>query len=178
MEWLNEPPQWTRGGSTIRLEVEPETDFWRKTHDGCVRDNGHFYFERAAGDFSAQVRLSAEYSAQYDQAGLMVRLDETTWLKCGIEYVDGVQFASTVVTRDWSDWAVVPLGDPSGTTWRVTRHGGTFQVEYSMDGCAFRDFRQAYLTDAASVDVGLMACSPRGSGFAVTFENLSVVRGE
>ena len=42
----------------------------------------------------------------------------------------------------------------------------------------FRDFRQAYLTDAASVDVGLMACSPRGSGFAVTFENLSVVRGE
>ena len=103
MEWLNEPPQWTRGGSMIRLEVEPETDFWRKTHDGGVRDNGHFYFERAEGDFSAQVRLSAEYSAQYDQAGLMVRLDETTWLKCGIEYVDGVQFASTVVTRDLLD---------------------------------------------------------------------------
>ena len=36
---------------------------------------------------------------QYDQAGLMVRLDPQHWLKCGIEYVDGRQCASAVVTR-------------------------------------------------------------------------------
>ena len=33
----------------------------------------------------------------------MVRLDEANWLKCGIEFVEGVQQVSAVVTRDYSD---------------------------------------------------------------------------
>ena len=39
----------------------------------------------------------------------MLRVSETNWMKCGIEYVHGVKQASTVITNDYSDWSVTPL---------------------------------------------------------------------
>jgi len=43
MEWLNEPPAWQQNGDVLTVTAGPRTDFWRKTHDGGVRDSGHFY---------------------------------------------------------------------------------------------------------------------------------------
>jgi uncharacterized protein len=39
----------------------------------------------------------------------MLKISETHWMKCGIEYVHGVKQASTVITNDYSDWSVTPL---------------------------------------------------------------------
>ncbi|URK86525.1 DUF1349 domain-containing protein [Rhizobium sp. RCAM05350] len=39
----------------------------------------------------------------------MLRLDERNWIKCGIEYTDGLMHFSVVVTRGVSDWSVIPL---------------------------------------------------------------------
>jgi uncharacterized protein len=39
----------------------------------------------------------------------MMRFSDTHWIKCGIEYVNGVKQASTVITNDYSDWSVTPL---------------------------------------------------------------------
>ena len=175
MQWYNEPPAWSAQGNAVTLSVAPKTDFWRKTHDGGVRDNGHFYYRPVSGDFSAQVKFSGKYTALYDQAGLMVRLDAETWLKCGVEYVGGVQYASAVVTRDYSDWSVLPLDGAPETVWvRVTRRGVTLEVHVSLDGERFTLLRQAYLTDAVQVQVGLMACAPTGEGFAAVFEGFEV----
>lgn len=175
MEWYNEPPTWHADAHTITLTAAPRTDFWRKTHDGGMRDNGHFFFERVTGDFTAEVKVRAGYAALYDQAGLMVRLDEATWLKCGIEFFEGVQHASAVVTRDYSDWSVVPLVPAPPALWlRVTRAGGTLEVRTSLDGATYRLLRQAYLTDAPAVSVGVMACAPTGDGFTAVFEGFAV----
>jgi regulation of enolase protein 1 (concanavalin A-like superfamily) len=160
---------------SLEIEVAPKTDFWRKTHDGGVRDNGHFYFETIAGDFLAQVKVRGDYREKYDQAGLMARVDATTWLKCGIEYCDGIPLASAVVTRDWSDWSVVPLEEPT-TCWRLRREQNTFEIEYSLDGETFQKLRQCHLTEAPEVDVGLMACSPLGRGFRAVFSERRVER--
>ena len=44
--------------------------------------------------------------AQFDQAGIMVLVNEDTWVKAGIEYTDGVPRLSCVVTNDgYSDWS-------------------------------------------------------------------------
>ncbi len=133
MEWLNEPPEWEQRGDLLIVTAAPETDFWRKTHDGGIRDSGHAFLQPWTGDFIAEVALSADYRDQYDQAGLMVRLDETIWLKCGIELLDAVQQVSAVVPRDVSDWSVVPLPAPP-TTLRllVDRVGGTIEVRYGL----------------------------------------------
>lgn len=174
MQWLNEPPSWQADGDAITAVAGPRTDFWRKTHDGGIRHNGHFYYQPVTGDLAAEVRLSAQYAALYDQAGLMVRLDEANWLKCGIELVDGVQYASTVVTRDWSDWSVLRLGSPAAVWFRLTRRGPTIETHYSLDGEAYSILRQAHLTLEPTLQVGIMLASPTGDGFPATFEGLTV----
>jgi regulation of enolase protein 1 (concanavalin A-like superfamily) len=175
MQWLNEAPEWSHDGDTISITAAPKTDFWRITHDGGQRDSGHFYGEEASGDFIAEVRFSAEYAALYDQAGLMVRLDEKNWMKCGIELFNGVQHASAVVTREFSDWSIVPLDPAPSALWmRVKRAGNALEVSYSLDGATYTMLRQSYFPPQVSVLAGVMVCAPTGDGFTATFEGLRI----
>jgi len=112
MTWLNEPSKWNAEGDSLSLTTDPKTDFWRKTHYGFIRDNGHFFYETVSGEFVVETEFEGNYHALYDQAGLMIRADETTWLKTGIEFVESVRYISAVVTRDYSDWSVVKLSAP------------------------------------------------------------------
>ena len=176
MTWLHEPPQWTVEAGALTVMAAPKTDFWRKTHNDQVIDNGHLFYRTVGGDFTASVRFRGQYGARYDQAGLMVRVDPAHWLKCGIEFVDGVHFASAVVTRDYSDWSVAPLASPPESFWlRVVRRGVTFEVYYALDGAAYHLLRQAYLPGSGPVRVGMMICAPVGEGFEARFEDFRVV---
>lgn len=170
MQWHNEPPAWT-----IQVTAGPKTDFWRKTHYGFIRDSGHFYYQQVEGDFIAEVKVSGDYAALYDQAGLMVRVDEANWLKCGIEFVDGVQQASAVVTREFSDWSVVPLTHNPPSVWlRVTRKAEAVEVCYSLDGKRYTMLRMAYLVPVRAMQVGLMCAAPEGNGFPAIFEGFVI----
>jgi regulation of enolase protein 1 (concanavalin A-like superfamily) len=175
MQWLNEPQSWTARGDAITVTSDPKTDFWRKTHYDFTVDNGHFYYQHATGDFVADVKFSAAYNALYDQAGLMVRVDEANWIKCGIEFVDGMQFVSVVVTRDYSDWSVVPLLQAPPAIWlRVNRQGATVEVFYALDATDYTMIRTAHLSSAETTQVGLMCASPQGEGFTATFEGFAI----
>lgn len=173
MQWYHEPPFWTDHDDSVTLQTAMKTDFWRLTHAGYVADNGHFYYQQVQGNFLAEVKISGKYSELYDQAGLMVRVNETTWLKCGIEFLDGIQHVSTVVTRDYSDWSIgLALSENTEALWlRLKREGVTLEVSYSLDGNNYQLFRQTFLSSEEAFEVGLMAASPIGSGFAVTFED-------
>ncbi len=177
MAWLNEPKTWKDQSSAhcLTVRTDPKSDFWRKTHYGFIRDNGHFYFQDVTGDFVADVKVSGSYHDLYDHAGLMIRLDETTWIKCGVEFFEGMQHISAVVTRDFSDWSVIPAPDNPASVWlRVTRHGEAIEVKYSYDGQNYLMLRQAHLTEVATVSVGPMCASPDGQGFDVMFEDYRV----
>ena len=52
MQWLNETPVWQADKGCLRVVTGPKIDFWRVTHYGFVQDNGHFYHEQRAGDFT------------------------------------------------------------------------------------------------------------------------------
>ena len=176
MQWFHEPARWRTEDGALLATADPKTDFWRKTHDGGVRDNGHHYFERVSGPFVANVRILGRYASQYDQAGLMVRASDSVWLKCGVEFVDGEQLASAVVTRDWSDWSVVTLARPESIWMRIEREEATITVSYSLDGRDFTLLRQAFLTEQPDLDVGPFLAAPRGDGFEARFTEWSIAR--
>ncbi|MCF5919286.1 DUF1349 domain-containing protein, partial [Xanthomonas perforans] len=83
--WLNRPKTLDINGDTLDVVTDQATDFWRKTHYGFTRDSGHFLGIKAGAGFTAQLRVRAQYEALYDQAGIMVRVDEQHWVKAGIE---------------------------------------------------------------------------------------------
>jgi regulation of enolase protein 1 (concanavalin A-like superfamily) len=60
MDWLNRPPSWNVQGDTLLVTAGPKTDFWRTTHYGFIRDNGHCYYQPVACDFTAEVRFSGQ----------------------------------------------------------------------------------------------------------------------
>lgn len=174
MDWYYEPPRWHEDGNTLTLTTAPQTDFWRSQDGATINDNGHFRAQPITGDFLAEVKVIGQYRDLYDQAGLMLRLDERTWLKCGIEFYEGAQHVSAVVTRDYSDWSLAPLSTTPAALWlRLTRQGAEIHIHYSLDGTTYLLLRHAYFPQAEQVLVGMMAASPQGSGFEVRFEGFS-----
>jgi regulation of enolase protein 1 (concanavalin A-like superfamily) len=174
MQWLNEPPVWQADKGRLRVVTGPKTDFWRVTHYGFIRDNGHFYHEQRASDFTIQAKIEARYEALYDQAGVMIRVDAANWIKAGVEYTDGLAHFSVVVTRDFSDWSVLPA-KAAGPVWlRLTKAGSAIRIQYSVDGISFPMLRLAYFPDASLTQVGLMCCSPEREGLEVEFSSFQI----
>ncbi len=175
MTWLNEPPFWDEEGDVLTVRTGDRTDFWRETHYGFVRDDGHLYGREVEGDFGASVAFSGEYRELYDQAGLMVRLDERNWVKAGIEFTDGLLHLSVVVTRGFSDWSVRPLkGDPGEVRLRISRYGDALKVEAAFGEGGFETSRLAYLPPGGTALVGPMCCSPQRAGFVARFRDFQV----
>ncbi len=175
MQWHNEPPNWRVQDGRIEVSVAGGTDFWRKTHYGFIRDNGHIGYVDVAGDFTAEVKVSGAYRELYDQAGLMLRSNAEHWIKTGIEYVHGVQYVSAVVTNDFSDWSVAPLaGSPPSIWLRVVRKAEAVEIFYALDGAQYTLLRIAYLPPAPTIAVGVMCAAPDGQGFDVAFDGFRV----
>jgi len=177
MKWFNEPASAKQSGETFVVTTKSKTDFWRKTFYDYVTDNGHFFFLPVTGDFTFESRVAGKYAALYDQAGLMVRIDSRNWLKCGLELVDGIGHASVVVTRDFSDWSTVRGITTKGPIWwRLVRKSSSLEVLYSLDGKNFTSTRLGYLPLQAAVDTGIMCCSPEGTGFECSFDEIRLVQ--
>ncbi|GAB2541424.1 DUF1349 domain-containing protein [Spirosoma aerophilum] len=176
MIWYNKPAIWSEDKDSRFMRVEGGTDYWRITHYDFIRDSGHFYYREQAGDFVASVKVTGQYKALYDQAGLMIRLDEENWIKTGIEYVDELQNVSAVVTRQVSDWSVSPqTHNPESIYLRLTRQGDSVRIDYSFDDFTYQMLRLAYFPPDVSVQIGLMAAAPDGNGFDVAFEQFTVL---
>lgn len=168
--WLNEPTETNATDVELFVTTDANTDFWRETHYGFVRDSGHFYAFRADCDFTAQVRVQAHFEHLYDQAGLMVRLDERRWVKTGIEFSDGYGLLGSVLTDETSDWATGRYdGNPSDFWIRVTVQSGVLRIQASGDGQTWPLVRLCPFPKADHYLVGPMCCTPERAGLEVRF---------
>jgi regulation of enolase protein 1 (concanavalin A-like superfamily) len=173
MKWMNEPAAAHISGGVITVRSRAKTDFWRETYTGNTADNGHFFHLPISGDFMFTARVAGKFSDQFDQAGIMVRLDAENWMKCGTEFFGGKRCGSVVFTRDFSDWSVMDdLSQTGPVWWRAERKGNSLQVYRSLDGKGFSMIRSGYFMPGPGVEVGIMCAAPEGNGFESEFDNL------
>ncbi|WP_067181395.1 DUF1349 domain-containing protein [Microtetraspora niveoalba] len=174
-EWINEPREW-ESGEILRVVADPGTDLWQKTHYGYSYDTGHMFGRVVPGDLRITATFEIGWAEQYDQAGVVLRIDEENWIKAGAELVDGVPHLSVVVTRGWSDWSVTVPGDAFGSvTVDCERTGDTATVRYGLDGAPpERMLRLAYFPPDVPAFAGVMCAAPVGKGFETRFGQVSL----
>ena len=164
MRWLNEPREWSGDASDLTVVAEHDTDFWRTTHYGFVHDSGHF-----ADTGQLALRFKGDFSDQYDQAGLMLRIDAEHWIKCGLE-LDGRLWLSVVVTNGVSDWSQQPAPEPDADGWwqiSAVREGDSVQIS-----CGDQPVRLAPFPAEGELLSGPMCAAPKGPGFTARFRAL------
>ncbi|MFF5263878.1 DUF1349 domain-containing protein [Actinomadura viridis] len=173
--WLNPPPSLGRDGGDLLVTAERGSDFWRTTSYGYDRDSGHALLFPLAAEGAVEVSFTAAFTEQFDQAGLLVRRDERTWIKAGVEFADGVPQAGAVVTLDRSDWSTGPVPDWSGRTVRIraSRSGDAVTVRGRAGGEPWRMLRVAPFPEGVPASAGLYCCAPERSGLTVRFTRLA-----
>lgn len=175
MQWFNEPEKWEIKNDVLTMNVTPHSDYWRISHYGFTVDDGPFYYTTRGGEFEAKVKISGEYVARFDQAGLMLRIDHENWLKAGIEYVDGKYNLSAVVTHKTSDWSVITLDKPVEYIWiKVVRRLDAVEIFYSYDDKSYTMMRNCWMQDNIPMMVGPVAACPDGNGFKAKFEHFEI----
>ncbi|AQX13250.1 DUF1349 domain-containing protein [Elizabethkingia meningoseptica] len=175
MQWFNEPEKWEVNNNILQMFVTPQSDYWRISHYGFTVDDAPFYYGVYGGEFEVKVKISGDYKARFDQAGLMLRIDKENYIKTGIEFVDGKYNISTVVTHKTSDWSMIGLDKAIPYIWiKAVRRTDAVEIFYSFDDKNYQLMRNAYLQDNTPVMVGLMGASPDGKGFTAKFEHFNV----
>lgn len=123
--WLNAPTVWSEGdlseehgysitdeGLALKLKPPSHKDFWRKTFYTplLVKSDAVGYMQTIPApvkgvEMTCKVDFQYTPVNQFDQAGLLIYVDESHWMKCGIEYCDGSTRLSVVICNSYSDWS-------------------------------------------------------------------------
>ncbi|SED24964.1 hypothetical protein SAMN04489844_4013 [Nocardioides exalbidus] len=178
-DWLNPPLQVVRDQDDLLVTAAEGSDFWRTTSYGFIHDTGHTLLGDFPDGTAAEVRFVADFSAQFDQAGLLIRAEEEQWIKAGVELSDGVLQLGAVVTRGVSDWSVAPVPEWSGqeVVVRASRDGDAVTVRARSGDEPWRLVRVAPLPPGL-LRVGLMCCAPTRAGLVVRFTDLRLVEAD
>ena len=180
-EWINEPASAALEVGVLRFRSKPETDFWQKTLFGFQRDDGHMFCTAVRGDFDAACTVNFTPNSQYDQAGLVVRVDAHTWLKVSVEYNGDkpAHLGCVITNHGFSDWSLQEVGAPLDfITYEVECRGGDLQVFVKRTHSAKRELiRVGHLhgtSGETETMVGPYGCSPDGPGCDVTVTDFTL----
>jgi regulation of enolase protein 1 (concanavalin A-like superfamily) len=190
--WINPPQLFAFNDNGVSLQTEPGTDFWQRTFYGFRNENAPAYLFDRCDNFTFTVTVECEYKTLFDQAGIIIWIDQNNWIKASLEY-ENAEFSrlGVVVTNDGhSDWSTRNSPAVPRIEFRVSRRGPDFLIEARTD----TDWEQlriahlsalgettavmgttpsAQLTNCNSVGVGVYACSPGASQFGAKFRHLA-----
>ncbi|MBF4607767.1 DUF1349 domain-containing protein [Curtobacterium sp. VKM Ac-1393] len=174
--WTHEPEAVVHDGGVLRVTAVEGSDAWRTTSYGFVHDSEHALVQPLDGSFSVEASFVLDYTEQFDQAGVFLRVDERNWIKAGVEVSDGTPQLGAVVTRGFSDWSVAPVPEWVGrvVTVRASRDGDAVTIRAWADDEEPRLVRVAYLDPDAAVSAGLLCAAPTRAGLVVTFTGYRV----
>ncbi|MFZ4843312.1 DUF1349 domain-containing protein [Mycetocola saprophilus] len=169
--WTTAPVSATQTDAGLLVEAVEGSDAWRHTSYGFVHDTEHALITPFAVGRAVEVSFSAEFSEQFDQAGVFLRAAEDTWIKAGVEFADGALQLGAVVTHVNSDWSVAPVPEWNARviTIRVSRDETSVTVRARVDAEPWRLVRVAPLAGSLAVSAGPLICAPTRAGFSATF---------
>ncbi|MGC4939571.1 DUF1349 domain-containing protein [Kribbella sp. DT2] len=178
--WLNAPDGVLADGNDLVVTAREGSDFWRTTSYGFVHDDGHALLTDFPVGTAIEVGFVAAFEELYDQAGVLIRVDEENWIKAGVEFTDGAPQLGAVVTRGVSDWSMAPVAEWAGreVTIRVSRSGDAVAVRARVEDEPWRMVRLAPLDPGAEVAAGPMCCAPTRSGLKVRFTSYAVTAAD
>ncbi|WP_431804880.1 DUF1349 domain-containing protein [Microbacterium sp. bgisy203] len=169
--WTHPPVSAREDGDDLVVAAAASSDAWRHTAYGFVHDSEHALVAPLAAGTAAEVEFTADFSAQFDQAGVFVRVDAQRWVKAGLEYADGVLGAGAVVTDGFSDWSVgaVPEWLGERVRVRVSRTGDALIVRAAVVGEPLRLLRVAPFPASLTAAAGPFVAAPTRGGLTVRF---------
>jgi uncharacterized protein len=169
-EWLNPPLAVEADGDDLLVTAAAGSDLWQGTYYGFHRDSGHALLAPFAPGQAVEVSFLVDYTALYDQAGLLVRVDDLTWVKAGVEISDGVPQLSAVVTHGLSDWSTAEMPGWAGkvVTMRASWSADALILRARADG-DWQMLRLASFPATEAATAGLYCCAPERDGLTVRF---------
>ncbi len=177
--WQNEPTFWSGTSTDLYVLADPLTDFWWPPEGEEPRSSGHFRWTAVKGDFVCKVSIESDVANQSDHCGLMVRASPDSWLKAGLELVDGVVHFTLVETAGQSRMSLRET--PPGTRnvdLRIVSRSRAVRVLYRVPGMDRYDVGGLVVLPGSNcLNVGMMCASPKGPGFVSQFSNWSLRSG-
>lgn len=179
--------------NTIYFELDKGLDYWQKTfyEPTLVKHNGHFFGSKVKkeGDFILTTEFELQHCNQFDQGGIFIHLNESCWMKTGIEVVDNVPFLSCVVTNGFSDWSTQKYETQNSDSDNIVTckirvfalfRSNSFVVEF-WDGKNWNMMRITHLNfpeQTEEIEMGIYACAPSGNNAKIKFSSFQMEETE
>lgn len=179
------------GASVLVLTPPAKKDFWSRTFYAplLIKSDASALLCVVPSDEEATIKVDFTYTAvsQFDQAGLLLYIDDEHWMKAGIEFCDGLPRLSVVITNGFSDWSTQVW---SGLSARLKVHkliqSDSVVVEAAQPGTNDYSFvRIAHISMRGCRDSGCLwkigpyAASPISqAGCVAQFSNFSITHRE
>ncbi|WP_100448487.1 DUF1349 domain-containing protein [Glycomyces xiaoerkulensis] len=169
--WTTLPAAAKEADGRLEVTAVEGSDAWRHTCYGIVHGSEHALLEDWDREHAVEVALTADFSEQFDQAGLFISVGDEHWIKTGLEFADGVLQVGAVVTDGNSDWSSAPVPEWAGreVTVRASRVADSVIVRAKADDEPWRLVRLAPLDPAAEAKAGPFCCAPARAGLTVSF---------
>ncbi|MCQ2505127.1 MAG: DUF1349 domain-containing protein [Saccharofermentans sp.] len=178
LEWTPEELSCSISAERIEITTKPGTDLWQKTFGSASADNAPV-LQMSSDEqyFKFETKVTFDTRELYDQCGIVMHMNENTWLKASVERENDefAHFGSVATNHGYSDWACTELAASVKEVWyRMTRRKDDFLLEYSMDGKHYAVLRMCHMWDCdKEVSFGFYACSPRESSFTAVFTEMN-----
>ena len=157
-----------RGGHLLVTAAEG-SDAWRLTSYGFIHDTEHALLAPFPEGGAMEVEFTADFSAQFDQAGIFVRVSAERWVKAGVEFADGIPSVGAVVTDGRSDWSLAPVSGWADrrVLIRVSRSGDALTVRARPEGGPMQLVRVLPFDPELGAEAGPFVCAPTRAGLTV-----------
>lgn len=169
--WTNPPEAAVSTGGDLDVTALQGSDAWLRTAYGFVHDSEHALLAPMVPGTAVEVEFTADFAAQFDQAGVFLRVGAERWVKAGLEYADGVLGAGAVVTDGHSDWSVgaVPEWLGERVCVRVSWADDALTIRAGVVGSPQRLLRVAPLPASLRASAGPYVAAPTRAGLTVRF---------